>query len=46
VLDTIDTKLLPAAKNPELKTLIQALRPRIQQHLDQAKQLQTTLGSK
>lgn len=43
VLGLIDTSLLPNAKNPELKTLITNMRPVIEGHLQQAKQIRATL---
>lgn len=45
VLDAINSTLLPNAKNPELKGLIEKVTPAFQAHLDHAKQLQTTLAS-
>lgn len=44
VIDTVDKSLLPAAKNADLKALIEKVRPTLEQHLDQAKQLETKLG--
>lgn len=44
VLESIDKTLIPNAKNEELKALIVKVRPSIAQHLDHAKQLQSTLG--
>ncbi len=44
VIDTVDKTLLPAAKNEELKALIEKVRPTLVQHLDHAKQLQSQLG--
>lgn len=43
VLDTIDTTLIPNAKNEDLKALIEKVRPNIQAHLDHAKHLQSTM---
>ena len=43
VLDAIDKVLIPNAKNPELKGLIEKVRPAIQAHLDHAKHLQASL---
>ena len=45
-LDTIDKKLLPAARNEELKTFLGKLRARISAHLDEARKTQTELGKK
>ena len=45
VLDAINNTLIPNAKNPELKGLIEKVAPAIQAHLDHAKKLQTTLTS-
>ena len=39
VLDTIDSKLLPQATKPEVKTLLETLRPQVAEHLAQAQQL-------
>lgn len=44
VLDVLDRTLIPNARNAELKTLLEQVRPAIASHLDQAKQLQSTLG--
>lgn len=46
VLDTIDKKLLPDAKNPMLKALIAKIRPVIAEHLDFAKKVQAGLEQK
>ena len=43
VLDTIDKTLIPNAKNAELKTLVEKVRPAIDAHLQHAKQIQSTL---
>ena len=45
VLDAINSTLLPNAKNPELKALIEKVTPAFQAHLDHAKQLQSGLQS-
>lgn len=45
VLDTIDVKLLPNVKNAELKTMIQAVRPKIEAHLKEAQEIQKSLGA-
>jgi putative membrane protein len=45
VLDAINNTLLPNAKNPELKDLVQKVAPAIQAHLDHAKKLQGELGA-
>ena len=45
VLDEINSSLLPSAKNPELKALIEKVTPAFQAHLDHAKKLQSELSS-
>jgi putative membrane protein len=45
VLEAINSTLLPNAKNPELKGLIEKVVPAFQAHLDHAKELQTSLTS-
>ena len=44
VLDAIDKTLEPSARNPELKALIQKVRPAIDAHLQHAKMMQAKLG--
>ena len=44
VLDAIDKTLIPSARNPELKALIEKVRPAIAAHLDHAKHLQMQMG--
>lgn len=44
VLDAIDKTLIPSAKNDELKTLLNKIRPVIADHLEHAKQIQSSLG--
>jgi putative membrane protein len=44
VIDAVDKTLLPSAKNAELKTLIEKVRPALVQHLEHAKSLQAKLG--
>jgi len=44
VIDAVDKTLEPSAKNAELKTLIQKVRPAFVQHLDHAKHLQMQIG--
>lgn len=46
VLDTINDKLLPNVKSPELKAYLEELKPRVEAHLKQAKVLQQSLDSK
>jgi putative membrane protein len=41
VLDTLDNKLLPSAKNEELKALLVKVRPAIASHLEHAEKLLT-----
>jgi putative membrane protein len=45
VLDAVNTTLIPNAKNPELKALLEQSAPAFQAHLDHAKKLQTDLAS-
>jgi putative membrane protein len=44
VLDAVDKTLIPNAKNPELKALIEKVRPAFVAHLDHAKHLQMQMG--
>ncbi|TFZ07606.1 DUF4142 domain-containing protein [Ramlibacter humi] len=44
VIDAVDKTLLPSAKNPELKSLIEKVRPTLQAHLEHAQHLQAQLG--
>jgi putative membrane protein len=46
VLDAIDKVLIPNAKNGELKGLLEKVRPAIAAHLDHAKMMASSLGSK
>lgn len=46
VLDTINDKLLPNVKSPELKAYLEEIKPRVEAHLKQAKVLQQSLDSK
>ncbi len=48
VLAALDNELIPNADNADLKKLLQEIRPRVQSHLTQAKELQQALekGSK
>lgn len=43
VLDAIDKTLIPNAKNAELKTLLEKVRPAIDAHLQHAKHIQASL---
>jgi len=46
VLNSLDQQVIPAAQNPELKAALErVVRPQVEQHLQQAKQLQASLGS-
>jgi len=45
VLNTLDEKLLPAAKDPALKAYLEKLKPKVEAHLAQAERLQKELGS-
>jgi putative membrane protein len=44
VIDALDKTLLPNAKNPELKALLDKSRPAFVAHLEHAKQIQASLG--
>jgi putative membrane protein len=44
VLDALDRKLMPSAKNPELKKYLIDLRPVVAMHLERARVLQRKLG--
>lgn len=44
VLDTIDTKLMPNAKDANLKAMLTETRPKIEAHLKEAQEIQKTLG--
>ena len=46
VLDAVDKTLIPGAKNEELKALLVEVRPAFVAHLEHAKHLQSSLGSK
>ena len=46
VLDTINGKLLPNVKNADLKAYLDEIKPRVEQHLKEAKQLQESFDSK
>lgn len=46
VLDAINDKLLPNAKSPEVKALLEQVKPVVEEHLRQAKQLQASLDSR
>ena len=45
VLDLIDNKLLPAAKDADLKADLQAIRPKIADHLKMASDIQASLSA-
>jgi putative membrane protein len=45
VLDTIDRQLMPNAKNPQLRSHLQSMRPTIEQHLQAAKDAQQALNT-
>lgn len=45
VIDAVDKTLLPAAKNADLKALIEKVRPALVHHLEHAKQMQAQLGA-
>jgi putative membrane protein len=44
VLDALDTKLIPSATNAELKSLLTEVRPKVADHLEQAKKLEAKLA--
>jgi putative membrane protein len=46
VLDTINDKLLPNVKSADLKAYLDEIKPRVEQHLKEAKQLQESFDSK
>jgi putative membrane protein len=46
VLDTINEKLVPNAKDANLKAYLEEIKPKVEEHLKQAKQLQQSLDSK
>ena len=46
VLDAIDKVLIPNAKNPELKGLLEKVRPAIAAHLEHAKMMASSLAKK
>ena len=44
-LNAIDTQLIPAIQNAEMRTAVQQqVRPRVEQHLQRAQQIQSSLG--
>ena len=45
LLNSLDTELIPQAINPELKAHLQSVRPKVQQHLQQAQSIRQTLAS-
>src|SRR5678816_2182889 len=45
VLDSIDNKLIPNAKNAQLKTALTDFRPKIQEHMQKAQEIQQKLGT-
>jgi len=46
VLDTINDKLLPNVKDPNLKAYLEEIKPTVESHLKQAQQLQHSFDSK
>jgi putative membrane protein len=46
VLDAINQKLLPNVKNADLKAYLDEIKPRVEEHLKQAKELQENFDSK
>ena len=45
VLDSLDREFIPNAQNPELKKSLQDFRPKVEQHLNQALEIQKALMS-
>ena len=45
VLESIDNKLLPNAKNAQLKQALTDFRPKVQEHLQKAQEIQQKLGT-
>ena len=45
MLDSIDNKLIPNAKNAQLKTALTDFRPKIQEHMQKAQEIQQKLGT-
>lgn len=43
LLDTLNTRLLPSASNPELKAYLQEIKARVEQHLEAARTAQSNL---
>lgn len=46
VIDVVDNKLIPSAKNEELKALLVKVRPSLVSHLEHARKIQGMLGDK
>lgn len=46
VLDTLNDKLLPSVKNAELKAYLEEIKPRVEQHLKEARTLQESFDGK
>jgi putative membrane protein len=45
VLNTIDQQLMPSAKNPQLRSHLQSMRPTIEQHLQAARDAQQAMNT-
>jgi putative membrane protein len=45
VLSALDEKLIPSARDPELKTLLNEMRTTVESHLKDAKKIQGSLGA-
>lgn len=45
VLDAIDTRLLPAVQDPGLKAELEKARPKVEEHLQKAKEIQASLAA-
>jgi len=44
VISMLDSKLIPGAQNPELKSLLENVRPSFEAHLEHAKKVQSSLN--
>ncbi|MBS1971353.1 MAG: DUF4142 domain-containing protein [Bdellovibrionales bacterium] len=44
LLDDLNTKLIPAAQSPELKTYLEATKAHVEKHLSRAQEIQTSLN--
>jgi|SRR5690606_17092746 len=46
LIEMLDSTLLPNAQNPEVRSLLEAARPVLESHLEQARQIQGTLAAR